>query len=266
MLEKALNELGIKPQLRVIQKLLVEFNLTNKEELYSKISVGLVDLTNLDKILRKNNENKFVKYWNLKFFFGSKGEKEDTGDNDEDGVELKEEALDKELDKNIADGSLETVTDKKKDFFLKENPVEKTLTYKVAECCKPIPGDAVIGFIDENNHVIVHKKVCPVAISLASRNGGNIVNAKWTKHTMLSFLARISLKGIDRIGVVNDITEYITLVLNVNIRKIHFETHDGIFEGYIDLYVHNTEDLDIIIRNMSRIRSIETVTRVDVKE
>lgn len=266
MLENALNALGIKPQLRVIQKLLVEFNLTNKEELYSKISVGLVDLTNLDKILRKNNENKFVKYWNLKFFFGNKEDKEDSEEDETDGVELKEDALEKELDKSIANGSLETVTDKKKDFLLKENPVEKTLTYKVAECCKPIPGDAVIGFIDENNHVIVHKKVCPIAISLASKNGGNIVNAKWTKHTILSFLARINFRGIDRIGVVNEITSYITLVLNVNIRKIHFETHDGIFEGYIDLYVHNTEDLDIIIRNMTRIKGVETVTRVDVKE
>ncbi|MBR4883028.1 MAG: GTP pyrophosphokinase, partial [Bacteroidales bacterium] len=80
------------------------------------------------------------------------------------------------------------------------------------------------------------------------------------------FLARISLKGIDRIGIVNEITKYITLVLSVNIRKIHFETHDGIFEGYIDLYVHNTEDLDVIMKRMLKIKGVESVVRTDIKE
>ncbi len=92
------------------------------------------------------------------------------------------------------------------------------------------------------------------------------MNAKWTKHTILSFLARISLKGIDRIGIVNEITKYITLVLSVNIRKIHFETHDGIFEGYIDLYVHNTEDLEVIMKRMLKIKGVESVLRTDIKE
>ena len=98
----------------------------------------------------------------------------------------------------------------------------RTLTYKVADCCNPIPGDPIIGFIDEDGQVVIHKKVCPRAISLASTNGGNIINAKWTKHTILSFLARIEMKGIDRLGIVNDITRYITLILSVNIRKLFF--------------------------------------------
>ncbi|MBR5855751.1 MAG: bifunctional (p)ppGpp synthetase/guanosine-3',5'-bis(diphosphate) 3'-pyrophosphohydrolase, partial [Bacteroidales bacterium] len=156
--------------------------------------------------------------------------------------------------------------DKKKDYLLEENPIDKTLTYKVAECCNPIPGDPIIGFIDEDNEVVIHKKVCPKATTLASRQGSTIVNAKWTKHTILSFLARIEIKGIDRIGIVNDITKYITLVLSVNIRKIHFETHDGVFEGYIDLYVHNTEDLDVIMKRIQKIKGVENVIRIDIKE
>ena len=137
---------------------------------------------------------------------------------------------------------------------------------KYCKCCNPIPGDPIIGFLDENNEVVIHKKVCQRAISIASHQGGKIVNAKWTKHTILSFLARISLKGIDRIGIVNEITKYITLVLSVNIRKIHFETHDGIFEGYIDLYVHNTEDLEVIMKRMLKIKGVESVLRTDIKE
>lgn len=247
-LDSALAKLGIQPQTRVFKKLLAAYNLSNKEELYSKIGAGLIDLSDLEKILKKNSENKFVKYWNLQFFSNSSKEDE------ESEVENKQPA--EKL----------PVIDKKKDYLLKENPLEQTLSYKVAECCNPIPGDQVIGFIDDNNQVIVHKKVCPTAISLASIQGGRIVNAKWTKHTVLSFLARIELKGIDRIGIVNEITKYITLVLSVNIRKIHFETHDGIFEGYIDLYVHNTEDLDIMMKRLLKIKGVEHVVRADIQE
>ncbi len=249
ILENELAKHGVKPQLRVIKKLLTAYNLNNKEELYSKIGAGVVDLSNLEKILKKNTENKFVKYWNLQFFFGNKNE------NEQEEAEEDDVHVEKRPD-----------IDKKKDYLLQENPLDKTLSYKVAECCNPIPGDAVIGFVDNHNNVIVHKKVCKNAISLAARQGSKIINAKWTKHTVLSFLAKIGIKGIDRIGIVNEITKYITLVLNVNIRKIHFETHDGIFEGYVELYVHNTGDLEVLMKRVEKIKGVETVTRVDIKE
>lgn len=245
ILETELNKLGVKLQNRVIRKLLIEFGLNNKDELYNKIAAGVVKLDDLDKILRKNNENKFVKFWKLEFFSNSENDNENS-DSDEI-IERKPEI------------------DKKKDYLLKENPLDKTLSYQVAECCNPIPGDAIIGFVDNNNNVIIHKKICPKAISLAAVQGGKIINAKWTKHTLLSFLARIALRGIDRIGIVNEITKYITLDLKVNIRKIHFETHDGIFDGYIDLYVHHTEDLEEMIKRLLEIKGVESVTRTDVK-
>ncbi|MGM9773810.1 MAG: ACT domain-containing protein, partial [Candidatus Egerieousia sp.] len=117
-----------------------------------------------------------------------------------------------------------------------------------------------------NNQVVIHKKVCPVAMALATRNGGKIINAKWTQHTILSFLARIDIRGIDRIGIVSDITKDITQLLSVNIRKIFFETHDGVFDGYIDLYVHNTKDLEDIIDRIRQVKGIVTITRTDIKE
>lgn len=247
ILEHELAKLGVKVQHRVIKKLLIEYKLNNKDELYNKIATGVVKLDDLDKILRKNNENKFVKYWKLQFFSDSKADEEDDILDDEEQIEKK------------------PAIDKKKDYLLKENTLDKTLTYKVAECCNPIPGDAIVGFVDANNNVIVHKKVCQKAISLATVQGEKIVNAKWTKHTMLSFLTRISLRGIDRMGIVNEITQIITLDLSVNIRKIHFETHDGIFDGYIDLYVHDTQDLEVIIGRLLKVKGVESVTRTDVK-
>lgn len=245
ILETELSKLGVKVQNRVIRKLLIEYKLNNKDELYNKIATGVVKLDDLDKVLRKNNENKFVKYWKLQFFSNDPEEDDDNLD-DLEHVEKKPDI------------------DKKKDYLLKEN-VDRTLTYKVADCCNPIPGDAIVGFVDDHNNVIIHKKVCPKAISLATVQGEKIVNAKWTKHTILSFLARISLRGIDRMGIVNEITRFITLDLSVNIRKIHFETHDGIFDGYIDLYVHDAQDLDMIIETLLKIKGVENVTRTDVK-
>ena len=136
----------------------------------------------------------------------------------------------------------------------------------MATCCRPIPGDKVIGFSDDNDIVIVHKHSCPEAIHLAARDGDRIVKAKWSKHTVLSFLARINMRGIDRLGILNELTQYITLVLSVNIRKIFIETHDGIFEGYIDLYVHSVEDLDKLMKQMSSVKGVMSVVRSEIKD
>lgn len=246
ILEEELGKLGVKVQHRVIIKLLNEYKLNNKDEMYTKIATGVVKLDDLDKILRKNNENKWVKYWKLQFF-SSSDENEEIDDSAEEQPVEKKPAI-----------------DKKKDYLLKEN-FDKTLTYQVADCCNPIPGDAIVGFVDEHNNVIVHKKTCSKAISLATVQGEKIINAKWTKHTFLSFLARVSLRGIDRMGIVNDITQFITLDLSVNIRKIHFETHDGIFDGYIDLYVHDAQDLEVIMSRILEVKGVESVTRTDIK-
>lgn len=248
ILERELEKYGVKSQTGVLKKVFAEYNVNSKDELYSKIGAGVINLSNLGEILKKNKENKLVKYWNFQFWRGK-----------EENTESKNSA--KKGRQQAADNR---TIDTRKDYLLEENPIDKTLSYKVAECCRPIPGDPIIGFVD-NNQVIVHKKICPVAVAMASRNGSKIINAKWTKHTILSFLTRIQLKGIDRLGIVNDVTKYITLMLSVNIRKIFFETHDSIFEGYIDLYVHNTNDLEDIIKNIQQIKGIDSVWRVDVK-
>jgi len=271
ILDEKLRDFGIKPQARVYKKLSGAYGLNNREELFSKIGAGLIDLSDLSKMLKKNSKNKFVRYWNLQFSKITGGGWEDEFDFSEEYSENESDTEDnfdpEEVNESIAsEDSVKIRIDKKKDYLLKENPVEKTLTYQVARCCKPIPGDKVIGFIDDNEEVIVHKSSCPEAIHLAARYGDRIVKAKWSKHTVLSFLARISMRGIDRIGILNELTQYITLVLSVNIRKIFIETHDGIFEGYIDLYVHSTEDLDKLIKQLSQVKGVENVIRTEIKE
>jgi GTP pyrophosphokinase len=105
-----------------------------------------------------------------------------------------------------------------------------------------------------------------VAIKLLSSQANRIVPAKWTTHKIHSFLVRISLQGIDRFGVFNSITTVISKELNVNIRTINLSSHDGIFEGTIDLYVHNTADLNNLIMNLIKIKGVEKVSRVENTE
>ncbi|MBP6453583.1 MAG: bifunctional (p)ppGpp synthetase/guanosine-3',5'-bis(diphosphate) 3'-pyrophosphohydrolase [Bacteroidales bacterium] len=262
ILDERLKGMGIKPQSRVYRKLSENYKLNNREELFSKIGANIIDLTDLSKVLKKNTTSKFVRYWSLQF-------SKITGGDSDGSVEWKgEEELSDEssnLNPAVKDEKRSKI-DIKKDFLLRENPIEKTLSYQVATCCRPIPGDKVIGFIDDNDIVIVHKNSCPEAIHLAARDGDRIVKAKWSKHTVLSFLARINMRGIDRLGILNELTQYITLVLSVNIRKIFIETHDGIFEGYIDLYVHSVEDLDKLMKQMSSVKGVMSVVRSEIKD
>ena len=109
----------------------------------------------------------------------------------------------------------------------------------------------------------MHKAKCPEAIKLMSSHGQYIVPAQWTTHKILSFLAKLSIKGIDRIGIARDITTFISGELDANIRKINIDSLNGVFEGYIELYVHNVSDLNNIILNISKIKGVDSVKRVE---
>ena len=128
-------------------------------------------------------------------------------------------------------------------------------------------GDEVIGYKDpELTDIIIHKSNCPVALKLLSSHAESIIQAKWTSHKVMAHLARIKLSGIDRIGIANEVTEKITTQLKVNIRSMTIETRDGIFEGQLDLYVHNTEDLNELISSITKIKGVETVQRIEKTE
>lgn len=263
-LEEELAKSGIKLQSRVLKKLLPAYKVATKEELYNKIAAGIIDLSEIDKILRKNSQSKNVIYWTLQLFNPSKEGKEENYEEDEEHEEH-EEHEDELEGKTIKKNTVKKV-EKNRDYILEENPIEKTLSYRVSECCYPIPGDNVVGFMEKSGEVIIHKKTCPIATNLAAVEGDSIVNVKWSKHTILSSLARIKINGVDRMGILNEITKFTTLVLNINIRKVYVETHDGIFNGYIDCYVHNIEDLETLMNHFRKIKGVESVTRVDVKD
>ena len=265
MLEKELASYGVKLQGNVLKKLLREYGLNTKEELYNKISTGIISLKDLEKILRKNTENKNVIYWTLRLFRSGKKDSEDDGGAD-DG-----DSGDEMTNAEIRDRLIKNKLDKNRDLILAGKEAQgkdpdSPITYRIADCCYPIPGDTIVGFINDNGEVVVHKKTCPEAVNLASIHGDRIVNAKWSKNTVASFLARIKIFGTDRMGILNELTKVTTLVLNINIRKVYIATHDSIFEGYIDCYVRSTEDLDTLMDHIKKIKGVENVSRIDIKE
>ena len=127
----------------------------------------------------------------------------------------------------------------------------------------PHSGRRCLGYIDKERHIIIHKRQCPVAARLKSSHGDRIIATEWDTHKALNFLVTIYIKGIDCVGLLNDVTQVISRQLNVNMRKLTIETIDGIFEGKIQLYVHDAEDVRIICDNLKQIKNIKQVTRVE---
>ena len=142
---------------------------------------------------------------------------------------------------------------------LTEETIQKN--YAIADCCQPIPGDDVLGYIDVNGKITIHKRQCPIASKLKSSYGNRIIATQWDTHKQLTFLVTIVIKGLDRLGLLNDVTQVISHQMNVNIRKVTIETVEGIFEGNIQLYVHDVDDVHAIIAELKRIDNIQEVIR-----
>lgn len=134
----------------------------------------------------------------------------------------------------------------------------------IAPCCNPIPGDPIVGFIDKDGTVTVHKKTCPEANSLAAKYGESIVMPQWEETDVEAFPVHIMMEGIDRVGMLSDITKYVSLIMDVNIRSLKFEAHDTIFRGEMVLLVHDRNALDKLLKKLSRIDGVKKVIRTEL--
>ena len=229
LLDERLTQMNITPNNRVIRKLITAYDSHNKEELYTKIGAGIVSLDNLEKVLRTNSNFKILKFWNLFI-------KEDDDEGDDD------EAINNDKkSKPHNDGHL-----------------------VVAECCHPLPGDQVVGFKDPLTHqIIVHKATCDELNRLASQHGDCIVKEeiKWEQHKTQSSLATIQIMGIDRMGLLVDLANVVTNDFSINMRQVNIQSHDGIFEGTLSLYVRDAESLNAILDRLRRVKGMESVKR-----
>ncbi len=242
LLRTRLEEHNVTLSGRVLRKLMPAYECRNKDELYSKIGAGIISLDNLHQLLKENSSRKILKFWKLLI----PGMTDTATDDDADDIDLDDEAA--TLD----------------DTLIEEEGSEEP-RFVMAECCEPIPGDNVVGYRDpQSGIIVVHKSTCDTLIKLAAQFGDNIVkeDIKWSHEKAVSYLASVEIRGIDRPGIILDITRLITTDFDINMRTINVHSHDGIFEGTISLYVKDINSLNKLLDDIRQIRGVDRVKRL----
>jgi GTP pyrophosphokinase len=229
-LENAVTGLGYRLDETLLQRLEVSYGVDNREALFYGIGIGTISLGGLADILKRSSGSRLS--WIRKVLGGGERSKESTSD---------------------------------KATYIIGSTDPDAPQLAIATCCNPIPGDPVVGFKAPDGQITVHKKACPVAESIAAMHGDWVVVPKWPEDTSAqSFLVRITIRGLDRVGLVNEITRYLSLVMGVNMRRLSLAAEKGVFDGYIDLYVSSRGLLDRVIKKISAIEGVESVTRSEL--
>jgi GTP pyrophosphokinase len=236
-IEQALADLNLKPENENLVRIMNFYNINQRNELFLKVGKGVLNMDDITKnIFKQKNQNVFVKYLKMPFGGSSDGGKQ---------------PLTVPVDSKV---------DRKKAMVLTEENTGKT--YKLAECCRPIPGDDVLGYVDDSETVVIHKRQCPVATKLKSNYGERIISAEWSTHKILSFEEVLEIKGIDKKGVLIQILKVVSEGYGVNISKINIDTNAGIFVGRFHIFVHDTEDIENLCKNIIKIREVNSVQRI----
>ena len=221
----------------VVTKILSNLGIRHRDDLFYKI--GNDEITpneNIKKIIKGKSQNPFMRY--LKLSFGSNNGKN-------------------EQPKPVTPQQL--TIDRKQTYILRdENGVKN---YKVADCCCPIPGDDVLGYVEDDETVVVHKRECPVAMRLKSSFGPRLVSTQWEASESLSFPAKIEIQGIDRIGILNEITRVISNELIIDMRGLTIKANEGVFTGTVDIMVHDTRVVESLCNKLRKIKGVQKVAR-----
>ena len=221
----------------VVTKILSNLGIRHRDDLFYKI--GNDEITpneNIKKIIKGKSQNPFMRY--LKLSFGSNNGKN-------------------EQSKPVTPQQL--TIDRKQTYILRdENGVKN---YKVADCCCPIPGDDVLGYVEDDETVVVHKRECPVAMRLKSSFGPRLVSTQWEASESLSFPAKIEIQGIDRIGILNEITRVISNELIIDMRGLTIKANEGVFTGTVNIMVHDTRVVESLCNKLRKIKGVQKVAR-----
>ncbi|MDR0505631.1 MAG: RelA/SpoT family protein [Dysgonamonadaceae bacterium] len=241
---QCLKKADIEPNTQVIDRFVSFYGQTKKEDLFYAFAENKLEIPeNPSKILKEKADNFLVRYVKNALR---------TSNKEEDGA----------TKKNIPHPQAQNKIDRKKSYLLKEEDFRKN--YITESCCSPIPGDDVLGYIMDDNRIQIHKISCPQALTLKTRYGNRIISCNWSGHKTFSFPATIDIKGIDRMGMLNDITHIITNDLLVNMRKLVLESKDGLFEGQIEVAVHDVADIHNLLSRLQKVKGIKNVKRIDV--
>ncbi len=230
LLRRKLRQMKFKFGDRIINAMITYFKLKTSLDLYYRIGIGTID----NKMLKKFAAEENNRFWQL----------------------FRRRPTDKAKPKSTDANQVSSFYD-----MLVFGKNQETLDYTLSPCCSPIPGDGVFGFVSINDGIKVHKNECPNAISLHSNYGYRIINAKWIDSSKGFFTGIIRLSGIDRLGLVNEVTHLISNAHNVDILQIQFDTENGTFTGQIKLHVRHASTLHMLINKLEKITGIDKVVR-----
>ena len=237
-----------------VDKLCILHNIITREQLYTAIGkeeviLGAQDLT----VLREDTQGK--RRWGryLRFFTRKMNEEQTPAAKEE--VTAKRETA----PALPAPDSKDAKKARKQPLLLNEETIGR---YVMCPQCHPIPGDEVLGYQESEDRIVIHKRSCDVANRLKASYGNRIWAANWETHKKLLFQATIQIDGIDRIGMLHDITGVLSEQLNVNIPRRLIETHDGIFKGEIQMEVHDAEDVQAICKKLKKIKGVDSARRI----
>ena len=243
ILNEFLKKSGFEPTTALADKLAEFHEYRGRTEFFQALGEKIVLLgeKDIDELNGKNKDDDSNKGWRkyIPFVGGDKKKKEEAPKQD-----------------------LFVVPDKfnrKKPVYISENNIKQ---YKFMGCCHPIPGDDALGYINNKNQIEIHKRACPVAAKLKTSYGNRILDIKWDMHRKLYFDATIRISGIDRLGMLNEITQVISSQMNVNIHKILITCEEGIFEGTIEMRVHDRDNVRAIMENLKKISDLKEISEI----
>ena len=232
ILKRKLKHLKINFNDAIILELQKYFKLSTSQDLFYRVGINTIDNEKLKKFI-SNRGNKILNYFKKKI------------------SRKKEVSIDEKNQQEITS---------KYDSLVFGNDEEK-LDYKLAACCNPIPGDKVFGFITINDGIKIHKKNCPNSVSLQSNYDYRIIKAKWIDSSQEEFTVNIEVLGIDKMGLVNNITKVISENMNINMKRLNFESDSGIFKGNIILSVKSNKEADKLIQKLKILNGIDKIKR-----
>ncbi len=242
MLRRYLRQLKIYDNKKLINQMVTYFRLKSHTDLFYEIASKNITSKDIKNFISESDRSSSILTYLKKPFSKSKESESVVLDNKGD---LIREKLKEKPDTLIIGDSMEN------------------LKYSLASCCRPIPGDDVFGFITDNKSIKIHRNNCVNAIHMLSKHADRVVKAKWVSKQSIGFLSGIKIRGIDDVGLVNELTNVISREHSINIRSINIESNAGTFEGSVMLYIKDTQHLKNLIKKIRQIKGVRTVTRID---
>lgn len=233
-LKRKLNSLKVQYTDKNISELLKMYDFKTQLDLNFQIANGKIDLSKIKNIV--------VKGGNLKY------EKDKSPEKEKKITEVRE--------------IISSFGGKSSEAIILGDDSLKQVDYKIAQCCSPIPGDEVFGFLTINEGIKIHRVNCPNAVQLMSNYAYRVLKAKWKSQTLKEFSVGVEFTGIDGMGILHSLTSLVTSSLNINIKSLNIDSDDGFFRGELKALVHDTKHLDELMKKMEKIEGIKTVDRI----